>query len=147
MKKIKKKFLLDQLPQCTMYYISPKRNSEATHTFYLNIKGINWIVELVNKNLAKPSAIRERRKMTEAMRLSIIKRDNYTCAICGNSIYKEPNLLMEVDHIIPISLGGKTEPNNLQTLCWRCNRTKRDHVLIENHESQDLKLPETVEWE
>ncbi|WP_294755493.1 HNH endonuclease signature motif containing protein, partial [uncultured Ruminococcus sp.] len=36
----------------------------------------------------------------------------------------EPNLLLEVDHIIPIAKGGKTEANNLQTLCWRCNREK-----------------------
>jgi 5-methylcytosine-specific restriction endonuclease McrA len=29
-----------------------------------------------------------------------------------------------MDHIVPVSKGGKTEESNLQTLCRRCNRTK-----------------------
>ncbi|RAE55164.1 HNH endonuclease, partial [Burkholderia multivorans] len=36
----------------------------------------------------------------------------------------EPHLLLEVDHIKPISKGGLSEIENLQTLCWRCNRSK-----------------------
>ena len=41
-----------------------------------------------------------------------------------NMAIEEPNLLLEVDHIVPVSKGGKTEADNLQTLCWRCNRSK-----------------------
>ncbi len=70
----------------------------------------------------------QRTVMNTRIRQSILTRDNWTCRICGNSIYNEPNLLMEVDHIIPISLGGKTEPNNLQVLCWRCNRSKSNNL-------------------
>ena len=44
--------------------------------------------------------------------------------MCGNSVLKEPNLLLEVDHIIPVSEGGESSADNLQTLCWRCNRIK-----------------------
>ncbi|MCM1180947.1 MAG: HNH endonuclease [Clostridium sp.] len=66
--------------------------------------------------------------MTNDLREAIKKRDNYTCCLCGNSVYNEPNLLLEVDHIVPISKGGKTEAGNLQTLCWRCNRKKSDNL-------------------
>lgn len=76
----------------------------------------------------------ERRKMTLELREAILRRDNWTCQCCGNSVFKEPNLALEVDHIIPVSKGGKTEPNNLQTLCWKCNRRKSDNIVI-NHES------------
>src|SRR5216683_2707298 len=31
---------------------------------------------------------------------------------------------LEMDHIVPVSKGGKTEESNLQTLCRRCNRAK-----------------------
>ena len=46
--------------------------------------------------------------MTQDLREAIKKRDNYTCCKCGNSVFKEPNLLLEVDHIIPVSKGGLT---------------------------------------
>jgi len=34
------------------------------------------------------------------------------------------NRAAEADHIVPVSLGGKTEPANLQALCAPCNRQK-----------------------
>ena len=62
--------------------------------------------------------------MTSKLRKKIKERDNYTCCHCGNSIWKEPNLLLEVDHIVPVADGGYTVEDNLQTLCWVCNRHK-----------------------
>lgn len=58
------------------------------------------------------------------LRELILKRDNYTCKQCGNSMTTEPNLLLEVDHITPVSKWGPSIPENLQTLCWKCNRAK-----------------------
>ncbi|WP_433654996.1 HNH endonuclease [Nocardia sp. CA-128927] len=29
---------------------------------------------------------------------------------------------------MPVSKGRLTAPGNLQTLCWRCNRTKSNRV-------------------
>lgn len=68
----------------------------------------------------------QRSKMTPNLREQIKKRDNYTCQKCGLSIYDEPHLLLEVDHLIPISKGGLSEESNLITLCWMCNRAKSD---------------------
>lgn len=59
----------------------------------------------------------QRSKMTPKFREQIKKRDNYTCQKCGISIYDEPHLLLEVDHIIPISKGGLSKEDNLVTLC------------------------------
>jgi len=33
-----------------------------------------------------------------------------------------------VDHIIPESLGGAAEPDNLCLACWGCNLFKRDRI-------------------
>lgn len=93
------------------------------------------IIELINQlenKLTTTAQIKEQRAlMTRKLRAYIKERDNYTCCICKNSVYNEPNLLLEVDHIIPISKGGMTEENNLQTLCWKCNRTKADKIIID----------------
>ena len=68
----------------------------------------------------------ERAKMSESMRYDILKRDNYKCQICGMTAKEGAKL--QVDHIIPVSKGGKTEMSNLQTLCSRCNIGKSNKL-------------------
>lgn len=91
------------------------------------------VIELVNTLESKLTisalAKEQRALMTKKLREYIKKRDNYTCCACGNSTHAEPNLLLEIDHIIPVAKGGLTEESNLQTLCWKCNRSKSDKVL------------------
>jgi len=92
------------------------------------------IVELIkileSKLTAKAFEKEQRALMTKKLREFIKKRDDFTCCNCGNSTHKEPNLLLEIDHIIPVSKGGCTVEDNLQTLCWKCNRTKSDKLYI-----------------
>jgi len=57
-------------------------------------------------------------------RYEVLKRDGFQCCFCG-ATGKEAKL--EVDHIIPRSKGGSNHKGNLQTLCFSCNRGKRDH--------------------
>jgi len=54
-------------------------------------------------------------------RIFVLERDDYTCVKCGR---KTNEGRLEVDHIIPVSKGGTDELNNLQTLCFECNRGK-----------------------
>lgn len=91
------------------------------------------IVELINALESKLTATafskEQRALMTKTLRGHIKERDNYTCCTCHNSIHNEPNLLLEIDHIIPIAKGGLTKEDNLQTLCWKCNRSKSDKLI------------------
>lgn len=91
------------------------------------------IVELIkmleSKLTASAFAQEQRNLMTKKLREAIKTRDDFTCRICGNSTHKEPNLLLEIDHIIPVSKGGYTVEDNLQTLCWKCNRSKSDKII------------------
>lgn len=91
------------------------------------------IVELINllqgKLTEKAFAKEQRSLMTSKLRQHIKERDNFTCKFCENSTFKEPNLLLEIDHIIPVSKGGCTVEDNLQTLCWKCNRQKSSKIL------------------
>ncbi|MBP3308758.1 MAG: HNH endonuclease [Clostridia bacterium] len=65
----------------------------------------------------------ERSKVSNKMRFAIYKRDGYRCRMCGISTDQ-----LEVDHIFPIAKGGKSNFDNLQTLCHRCNLMKSDTV-------------------
>lgn len=93
-----------------------------------------FIAELINslesKLTASAFAKEQRTMMTKKLRELIKKRDNFTCCNCGNSTYVEPNLLLEIDHIIPVAKGGRTTEDNLQTLCWKCNRAKGDKIAV-----------------
>ena len=67
----------------------------------------------------------ERGKVSNKMRFSIYERDGYRCRHCGKK--QEMNDL-EIDHIFPISKGGKSTYDNIQTLCRRCNKLKGNSI-------------------
>lgn len=91
----------------------------------MDIENLNRFVKYLSDNIKfKKSVAGQRALMTSELRKKILQRDNYTCKYCGASVYQEPNLLLEIDHIIPVSKGGLTTEDNLQTLCWKCNRKK-----------------------
>lgn len=69
----------------------------------------------------------QRRLMTDSLRYDIFARDGFRCQICGASAAEGAKL--HVDHIFPVSKGGKTEPGNLQTLCERCNLGKSNKIM------------------
>ena len=86
------------------------------------------IRSLEDKLTASAFTKEQRALMTNKLRESIKHRDNFTCCNCRNSTHIEPNLLLEIDHIIPVSKGGCTVESNLQTLCWKCNRSKSNKI-------------------
>ena len=74
-----------------------------------------------------------RRRIRAADKKYVFERDNYTCQICGMSkdymdSFEEglgDYLLLEADHIQSVAQGGSGDDvDNLQCLCWRCNRKK-----------------------
>lgn len=68
----------------------------------------------------------ERAKLSDSLRYDVLKRDNFKCQICGSSA--QDGVKLHVDHIIPVSKGGKTHLTNLRTLCDRCNMGKSDKL-------------------
>lgn len=64
-------------------------------------------------------AVDQRKVLTKALRDKIKKRDKYTCVLCGKEMHDGVGL--QIDHIIPISRGGKSIAENLRVLCSNCN--------------------------
>ena len=68
----------------------------------------------------------KQRSMSKKLRFEIFKRDGFTCQYCGR---QPPEVVLEVDHIQPVSKGGVNDPLNLTTSCQDCNRGKGDREL------------------
>jgi 5-methylcytosine-specific restriction endonuclease McrA len=52
---------------------------------------------------------------------NVLFRDRFTCVYCG---HKEKPLT--IDHVIPLSRGGKTNFDNCVACCKKCNNRKGD---------------------
>ena len=88
----------------------------------------------------------ERKPLSKKLRFQILNRDNFTCQYCGR---KAPDVILEVDHIVPVAKGGKTEVENLITACHDCNSGKKAESLIRptTIESADLLIEEYIKNE
>jgi HNH endonuclease len=116
-------------PTYVLEYVSAGGNSSQRATVKLNTPTIDALIETLSQKIRfGKSAAGQRALMTSKLRNSIKKRDNHTCRYCSVSLAAEPHLLLEVDHVIPLSKGGLSTLENLQTLCWRCNRAKSNKV-------------------
>ena len=116
-------------PTYTFQFVSAGGNSSAGCEIEFHPEQIEDFIDYLDENIKfKKSVAGQRALMTQALRTSIKERDDYTCQKCGANIYEEKNLLLEIDHIMPLSKGGTSIESNLQTLCWRCNRTKGSKI-------------------
>ena len=116
-------------PRYKFQYTSAGGNSGQTSTLELDTPTLDALsATLVQKIRWTKSAAGQRALMTVRLRSEIKQRDHYTCLQCAVSVAAEPHLLLEIDHIMPVSKGGLSTPENLQTLCWRCNRSKGSKI-------------------
>lgn len=112
-------------PKFSFQYVSPGGNAEYSTDVVMNPDNLERFIKYLADQAAFRNSVQgQRQLMTKALREYIKERDGYTCQYCGVSTFDEPHLLLEIDHIKPLSKGGMTEESNLQTLCWKCNRSK-----------------------
>lgn len=63
----------------------------------------------------------KRKAISKKTRFEVFKRDSFTCQYCGKSA---PDVILEIDHIIPVSNDGDHDIFNFLTACEECNRGK-----------------------
>ena len=68
----------------------------------------------------------ERGAITDSMRYDVLRRDGFKCVLCGASA--KDGVRLQVDHIMPVSKGGRSVMSNLRTLCERCNTGKSNKI-------------------
>lgn len=124
-------------PQCTFTirisasYTSPQgRNSYSKHYDYdydQIASSYKEVWRLISGRQSRAYQVQvERAKLSDSLRYDVLRRDGFKCQICGATAQEGAKL--HVDHIIPVSKGGKTELSNLRTLCDRCNLGKSDKI-------------------
>ena len=119
-------------PKYVFEYVSAGGNSSQRTTITLNEQTIDALINYIDKNITNSkTASVQRALMTKKLREFIKRRDNFTCQNCLVSTSDQSLLLLEVDHIIPVSKGGLSTVDNLQTLCWKCNRAKSNKLITE----------------
>lgn len=62
-----------------------------------------------------------RKHISKGTRFEIFKRDRFTCQYCGR---KPPDVILHVDHVVAVKLGGTNAEENLLTSCSDCNLGK-----------------------
>ena len=124
-KKLLKKFKYKFILRVYATYDSPKGKKHWVKDKIFDINDIICFPIILNQRTEyQKSKMYQREIMTDSLRYDVLKRDGYKCKVCGASASDGAKL--EVDHIIPISKGGKSIIDNLQTLCMSCNRGKSD---------------------
>lgn len=64
-----------------------------------------------------------RHAVRKAYRRRVFNKQNGRCSMCGDKI---SFLHFTVDHVIPVSKGGKNILDNMEAMCETCNRMKDD---------------------
>ena len=94
-------------------------------------------IRSVSGNITLPSTIRLKRYVKYYHRARIKfsknivkKRDSYICQYCGKNGAVDKKQ-MTIDHVMPVSKGGKSTFENCVTACFSCNNKKNNKLLSE----------------
>lgn len=108
--------------RCRVYYKTPVREEVRNRYVELHLVKSRTVAE------SKTFAQEQRALVTPKIRFEVLKRDNFTCQYCGAH---GEGVVLEVDHIIPISKGGTSDMGNLITACFDCNRGKGSDLVTD----------------
>ena len=74
----------------------------------------------------------------KSLRYAVFKRANFRCQCCGAKPTADNDVQLHIDHIVPQSLGGGHEFDNLQSLCSDCNLSKSNRHAYDHNLEVDL---------
>lgn len=82
------------------------------------------------------------------LRQEVAEKSKNRCCYCLSQ-QDVSGMKYTIDHIIPESLGGETEVDNLCLACWECNLYKQNRISAidpETDEQMPLFHPNHQEW-
>lgn len=90
----------------------------------------DWVVRSASWETRVPAVIMlkemtRRRKMPRFSKSNVFLRDLNTCQYCMTQM---PKSHLTLDHVVPLSRGGKTNWANIVSACGPCNSRKGDSL-------------------
>lgn len=92
----------------------------------------DWVVRSQKWETKVPAVIMlkemmRRRRTPRFSKTNLYLRDLYTCQYCNNPF---PRTQLTLDHVKPLSLGGKTNWENIVAACGPCNSRKGNKTIM-----------------
>lgn len=92
----------------------------------------DWVVRSSSWETRVPAVIMlkdmmRRRRQPRFSKQNVYIRDLYTCQYCNQPQIRRD---LTLDHVRPISLGGRTEWNNIVAACSPCNARKGNKMIM-----------------
>jgi hypothetical protein len=123
-----------------------------THTDREGLKPGEYLIETLERKVVIARGI------SGKLRREILERNGFTCRVCGAAAGEESGCepprtcRLQIDHVVPISQGGKDEANNLRAVCVYYNKSKADIIKPASGQAVSAlavirKLPRDVQLE
>ena len=92
----------------------------------------DWVVSSASWETRVPAVMmlkemQRRKRMPRFSRYNLYLRDMFTCQYCTTSF---PQNSLTLDHVLPLSKGGKTSWENIVASCGPCNSRKGNSTLM-----------------
>lgn len=92
-------------------------------------------IQLEGKNL-KGCLIK--RNLTPSARYAVLYSAGFKCQACGAKPNKDNDVVLQVDHILPVGMGGSDAESNLQVLCFGCNASKSNSFFVNHNKDEGM---------
>ena len=117
-------------------FLDGKAVKPYNHEDYYDIRTVSGVFRLPTA-LVLGSYIRVPRRMVAVNKANVLRRDGFICQYCGKALTSNSGT---VDHIIPVSRGGRHVWDNVACACIRCNNKKDSLTAVEFENKYGKKL-------
>jgi 5-methylcytosine-specific restriction endonuclease McrA len=111
-----------------------EKKVEVAYTRFVSNQSRKYVYQVPAIVVLKNNTVLPKHRTVKFSKINVLYRDDFTCQYCGHKSENggfSKNKKMTIDHIHPVSKGGKTNFDNCVAACSDCNSEKGDKLLSE----------------
>ena len=116
-------------------YINPYLKCCLLDKYGSKVEVTKIIESIITKMITESISIDDviiRKPIDQMTRYELLLNSGGKCQLCGSMPNKENDIMLHVDHVVPVTKGGQNTKSNYQVLCGACNISKGNRYSI-NH--------------